>query len=309
MSASAIENELDLSLCLQRLWRGKGWIIGGALLGILLAWVYTLVAPQKWIAVAQLQHPEVSSINGYLQNSKQLAQVITSDESITSANTGGPSDLSALIEPLYQKFIQRLASVDNRRAFWQQIASAQKDTGLTAAKLEKKVADIQFIPGDPLHGTVDTLRLQASNAPMSSRLLASYVEYTNQSLLKQVTQNINIEWQAAINQLHQQIVFQQRVAQAAYQQQLRKLKQSGAQRDLTLLQQQGPEITPQQLENQAQLEVLQAGPVAMTPFRSWSYLQTPYPPVKRTSPRLLLLCVMWGLVGLIIGAGTALARR
>ncbi|PQM83649.1 polysaccharide chain length modulation protein, partial [Klebsiella quasipneumoniae] len=38
-------------------------------------------------------------------------------------------------------------------------------------------------------------------------------------------------------------------------------------------------------------------------------LRTPEEPVTRTSPRRVFLMVMWGIVGALVGAGIALARR
>ena len=44
-------------------------------------------------------------------------------------------------------------------------------------------------------------------------------------------------------------------------------------------------------------------------FQTYRYLRTPEEPVKRDSPRRAFLMIMWGIVGLLIGAGVALTRR
>lgn len=319
MRTTAIENELDLQLCMSRLWRGKRWILGCTLVAVVLAWSYAQLAPQKWVAIAQLQRPDITSIKGYYWNSKKLTQLSlgSTGESPMVGETTNSVDAEAIIEPVYQRFLQQLTAIDNRRAFWQQVHHSQADNNaLTPVLLEREVTSIQFTPGDKLRGSVDTITLQANNAEASSHLLQQYIEYTNQQVVTQITENMTLEWQTEMLALQQQIAFQQQVAQAAYEQQVQKLQRdvtqsgtSAAKIALSLLEQQGPEVTEHLLQDQARLVALQSGPSNLAPFKSWSYLQSPQPPVTRTSPRLLLLCVMWGIVGIIVGAGIALARR
>ena len=57
------------------------------------------------------------------------------------------------------------------------------------------------------------------------------------------------------------------------------------------------------------LTTLNVGPTLAKSFQTYRYLRTPEEPVKRTSPRRVFLMVMWGIVGALVGAGVALARR
>lgn len=78
---------------------------------------------------------------------------------------------------------------------------------------------------------------------------------------------------------------------------------------LQLLQASGPSFDIDYDQNKAMLATLNVGPVLNAKFQTYRYLRTPEEPVKRDSPRRVLLMVMWGIVGGLIGAGVALARR
>jgi len=78
---------------------------------------------------------------------------------------------------------------------------------------------------------------------------------------------------------------------------------------LKLLQAAGPSFDIDYDQNKAMLATLNVGPVLNAKFQTYRYLRTPEEPVKRDSPRRVLLAVMWGIVGGLIGAGVALARR
>ncbi|MCK8319397.1 polysaccharide chain length modulation protein, partial [Erwinia amylovora] len=51
------------------------------------------------------------------------------------------------------------------------------------------------------------------------------------------------------------------------------------------------------------------GPTLVKSFKARRYLRTPEEPVKRDSPRRAILMMMWGAVGVLVGAGTVLIRR
>lgn len=57
------------------------------------------------------------------------------------------------------------------------------------------------------------------------------------------------------------------------------------------------------------MTTLNVGPTLVKSFQAWRYLRTPEEPVKRDSPRRALLMMMWGAVGVLVGAGTVLIRR
>jgi len=310
---SSIDNELDVESCVQRLWRGKKWIGLGLILGILLAWTYTLFATQKWVAVAQFSRPDLSKITRYYQELSKLNQLSTYSDPATTTDV---AEVETVTDAVYQTFLQQLVSVDNRRRFWDEQVKADHANALTPTLLDRKVASIQFTAGDKLHGTVDTLSLTAESATTSSQLLNRYLAFTNQQVMEQIQQQLSAAWQSEIAKIEQQITFEKSVAQAAYDQQASQLKNEAAQADdkqtraaLNIIEQTGPIASDSLLHDQAKLAVLQSGPTSLKPFTSWTMLQSPEPPISRQSPRLPLLMVMWGLVGVFIGAGFALTQR
>ncbi|WP_241608335.1 Wzz/FepE/Etk N-terminal domain-containing protein [Rosenbergiella australiborealis] len=312
MHSSVIDNELDVKSCVQRLWRGKKWIGLGILLALVLTWTYAMFAPQKWVSVAQFSRPDLPKIIRYYQQLSRLNQLSTYADTAASVD---PLNSDTVIDAVYQTFLQQLASVDNRRRFWLQQSSVNHSKELTPLALERKVASIQFTPGDRLHGTVDTITLTASHAEQSSQWLERYLTFTDQQVLTQVQQQLAATWQTEVVKVEQQISFEKSLAQATYTQQVKQLKTEVAQTNddqtkvaLNVLEQTGPVATESLLHDLARLAALQTGPTQLTPFTSWSYLQSPEPPISRQSPRLPLLLVMWALVGAIIGAGVALCK-
>lgn len=310
---SSIDNELDVESCVQRLWRGKKWIGLGLILGLLLAWTYTLFATQKWVAVAQFSRPDLSKITRYYQELSKLNQLSTYSDPATTTDV---AEVETVTDAVYQTFLQQLVSVDNRRRFWDEQVKADHANALTPTLLDRKVASIQFTAGDKLHGTVDTLSLTAESAATSSQLLNRYLAFTNQQVMDQIQQQLSAAWQSEIAKTEQQITFEKSVAQAAYDQQASQLKSEAAQADdkqtraaLNIIEQTGPIASDSLLHDQAKLALLQSGPTSLKPFTSWTMLQSPEPPISRQSPRLPLLMVMWGLVGVFIGAGFALTQR
>ncbi|MBT0724826.1 hypothetical protein HH682_10385 [Rosenbergiella sp. S61] len=307
---SSIDNELDVENCVRRLWRGKKWIGLGLLLGIILAWAYTMFASQKWVSVAQFSRPDLTKITRYYQELSKLNQFSTDSDPATTSDMG---DIDSVLEAVYQTFLQQVASVDNRRRFWLQQGNTDS---LTPTLLDRRVASIQFAPGDKLHGTVDTLMLTSEHAATSSQLLKQYLAFTDQQVMNQVQQQLSAAWQSEIAKIEQQIAFEKSVAQAAYDQQVKQLKNDATQSGdnqtkaaINIIEQTGPVASDSLLHDQARLTALQSGPTSLKPFTSWTYLQSPEPPISRQSPRLPLLMVMWGLVGAIIGAGIALTQR
>jgi lipopolysaccharide biosynthesis protein WzzE len=78
---------------------------------------------------------------------------------------------------------------------------------------------------------------------------------------------------------------------------------------LESLQAVGPNYDIDYDQNRAMLSTLNVGPTLDARFQTYRYLRTPEEPVKRDSPRRVFLLIMWGMVGALIGAGVALARR
>lgn len=239
----------------------------------------------------------------------------------------------------------QLASWDTRRDFWQQTdyfksrksGNAHND----AALLDDMITNIQFMPADSAHNTLDTVRLVAETAGDANNLLRQYIAYASERAARHLNEELKGAWQARNVQLQSQVDRQQAVAQAVYDRQRQRIEQAlklasqqgitdnrapaageslpesdrfllGQQRlqaQLDMLQASGPAYDLSYDQNRAMLSTLQAGPRLDKQFQTYRYLRTPEEPVSRDSPRRLFMMVMWGAIGALVGAGVALVRR
>lgn len=332
------ENELDLRGLCRALWQGKGWIVGGALLLALLALGYAQMATQVWSATAITDRAGVDALGGYY-NQQQLVNNLSSDHQLNAAPA------PALTDDVYKEFVLQLSAWDTRRDFWLQSPYyQQRKTGEAQADgvlLDRLISNIQYQPADALKGINDSVRLLTETAADASTLLQQYVAFANQRAVAHLNQSLAGSWNARRIELQAQVDRQQTAASAVYQRRLHSVQQA-----LKIAQQQGVEqqrtsTPPEQVpedelfllgskllqarldnlqatgpgydlsydQNQAMLGTLSGGPTLEKTFNCWRYLRTPEQPVKRDSPRQLFLMAMWGVVGAMIGAGVALARR
>ena len=239
----------------------------------------------------------------------------------------------------------QLASYDARREFWlqsdyykqRQHGSARDD----AALLDELIANIQYLPGDAAKSLNDSVKLIAETAPEANTLLRQYVAFAGQRAAMHLNEELAGAWAARSQQLQAQVLRQEAVAKAVYDRQINSVQQalkiaqqqgfeqaktstpseqlpdselfllgrSLLQARLENLQASGPAYDLDYDQNRAMLGTLKAGPKLNNNFQSWRYLRTPEEPVTRDSPRRLFLMIMWGAVGALVGAGTALIRR
>lgn len=334
----AADNELDIRGLCCTLWRGKFWIIGGGALFALLAFIYTLLVTPKWSTTAVVDRPTVNMLSGYYSQQQFLNNL---DSRAGNLSVAPPTVMDAA----YQEFLMQLFAWDTRRDFWlQSDYYKQRQTGHAredAALLDELIANIQLQPADGAKNIKDTVTLVAETAPDANNLLRQYVAFANARATVHLNEELAADWAARSIQLKAQIKRQEAVAKAIYDRQVNSVRQA-----LKIAQQQGFEQSKTQTPSeqlpdselfllgrpllQARLENLQAsgpsydldydqnramqatlnvGPTLVPSFHTWRYLRTPEEPVKRDSPRRVLLMVMWGAVGLLLGAGTALVRR
>lgn len=332
------ENELDIRGLCCALWRGKLWIIGSALLFALLAWLCSLLMTPKWSTTAVTDRPTVNMLGNYY--SQQLFL-----NNLDSRSSSVPIAAPAIADEVYQEFVMQLASYDARREFWlQSDYYKQRQNGQArddAALLDKLIANIQYQPGDAAKSLNDSVRLIAETSPEANTLLRQYIAFAGQRAAQHLNAGLAGGWAARTQQLKAQVQRQEAVAKAIYDRQINSVQQA-----LKIAQQQGFEqaktSTPsEQLpdselfllgrpllqarlenlqasgptydldydQNRAMLNTLNAGPKPDSAFQTWRYLRTPEEPVKRDSPRRLFMMIMWGAVGALVGAGTALLRR
>lgn len=334
----AADNELDIRGLCCTLWRGKLWIIAGGVLFALLAWIYSLLVTPKWSTTAIVDRPTVNMLSGFYSQQQFLNNLDIRADSLSVAPP-------TVMDEAYQEFMMQLFAWDTRRDFWLQSSYYQQRKSGKAAEdaalLDEMIANIQFQPADNAKNINDTVRLIAETASDANTLLRQYVAFANARATTHLNEELTAAWAARSIQLKAQIKRQEAVAKAIYDRQINSIEQA-----LKIAQQQGFEQTKTQTPSeqlpdsemfmlgrpllQARLENLRAtgpsydleydqnramqatlnvGPTLVKSFQTWRYLRTPEEPVKRDSPRRVLLMIMWGTVGVLLGAGTALVRR
>ncbi len=337
--SASMDNELDIRGLCCTLWRGKRWIVGLAFLFVVIAFIWSLLVRQEWSATAITDRPTVNMLGGFYSQQQFLRNL----DARTNAAAVTPQP--TVMDDAYQEFVMQLSAWDTRRDFWLQTDYYQHrksgNVKSDAVLLDEMVNNIQFTGADTVKKTNDNVRLVAESAADANNLLRQYVAFASQRAAQHLNEELNGAWAARTIQLKAQIKRQEAVAKAVYDRQLNAVQQA-----LKIAQQQGIDqvktSTPsEQLpdselfllgrpmlqarlenlqvtgpgydldydQNRAMLATLNVGPTLDAKFQTYRYLRTPEEPVKRDSPRRLLLMIMWGATGALIGAGVALARR
>ena len=336
--AVSAENELDIRGLFRALWSGKHWIIGCAVLFAAVVLIYTFFARQEWSTTAITDRPTVNMLGCYYSQQQFLRNL---DVKVNPTTATPPS----VMDEVYKEFVMQLASWDTRRDFWLQTDYyKQRQSGNSradAAMLDDLINDIQFIPGDPLKSVNDSIKLTAETAPDANNLLRQYVAFASQRAAGHLNDELKGAWAARTVQMKAQVKRQEEVASEIYNRRVQSVEQalkiaqqhniSRSETDvpaeqlpaselfllgrpmlqarLENLQAVGPEYDLDYDQNRAMLNTLNVGPTLDPRFQTYRYLRTPEEPVKRDSPRRVFLMIMWGIVGALIGAGVALARR
>ncbi len=335
---ASTENELDIRGLFRTLWAGKLWIVGIALLLALAALIWTFFARQEWGATAITDRPTVNMLGGYYSQQQFLRNL---DVKASLA----PVDQISVMDEVYKEFVMQLASWDTRRDFWSQTDYfKQRKVGNSkadAAMLDELINNIQYTPGDALRNLNDNVKLTAETAPDANNLLRQYVAFASQRAARHLNDELKGAWAARTIQMKAQVKRQEEVAKALFNRRatsvenaLKVAEQHNISRSetevppaelpdselfllgrpmlqarLENLQAVGPEFDLDYFQNRAMLNTLNVGPTLDPRFQTYRYLRTPEEPVKRDSPRRAFLMIMWGVVGALIGAGVALARR
>ncbi|EXU74664.1 ECA polysaccharide chain length modulation protein [Erwinia papayae] len=332
------DNELDIRGLCCTLWRGKRWIVGGMLLFALLAYIWSLLVTPQWSTTAITDRPTVNMLGDFYTQQQFLNNL---DVRNSSSSFVPPS----VTDEAYREFVMQLSSYDTRREFWLQSDYYQKrqtgNVGKDAARLDELIGNIQYQPADAAKNLNDTVKLLAETASDANTLLRQYVAFANQRAASHLNEELAGGWAAKTAQLQAQVKRQEAVAKAIYDRQLNSVQQAlkiaqqqgfeqaktntpseqlpdselfllgraMLQARLESLQASGPGYELDYDQNKAMLNTLDAGPSRVATFQTWRYLRTPEEPVNRDSPRRLFLMIMWGAVGALTGAGTALVRR
>jgi len=333
-----VDNELDIRGLFRTLWKGKLWIVGMAVLFAAVALIYTFFAKQEWSANAITDRPTVNMLGGYYSQQQFLRNLDL------RANMS-PVDQPSVMDEAYKEFVMQLSAYDTRRDFWlqtdyykqRQVGNSKAD----AALLDELVDNIQFTAGDIARNTSDSVKLIAETAPDANNLLRQYVAFASQRAASHLNEELTGAWSARTVQMKAQVKRQEAVAKAIYDRKVHSVEQAlkiaqqqniaksetevpadelpdsemfmlgrpMLQARLESLQAVGPNYDIDYDQNRAMLSTLNVGPTLDARFQTYRYLRTPEEPVKRDSPRRVFLLIMWGMVGALIGAGVALARR
>ena len=207
--------------------------------------------------------------------------------------------------------------------------------------LDEVVDNIQFTAGDVTRNTSDSVKLIAETAADANNLLRQYVAFASQRAASHLNEELTGAWAARTVQMKAQVKRQEAVAKSIFDRKVHSVEQAlkiaqqqnisksetevpadelpdsemfmlgrpMLQARLESLQAVGPNYDIDYDQNRAMLSTLNVGPTLDARFQTYRYLRTPEEPVKRDSPRRAFLLIMWGMVGALIGAGVALARR
>ena len=336
--ARVMDNELDIRGLFRTLWAGKAWIAGMALLFVLGAFIYTLFAKQEWSATAITDRPTVNMLGGFYSQQQFLRNL---DIKADNASVAQPS----VMDDAYKEFIMQLSSWDTRRDFWLQTDYyKQRKAGNSkadAALLDEMIDNIQFNPGDITRNLSDNVRLIAETGPDANNLLRQYIAFASERAASHLNDELKGAWAARTIQMKAQVKRQEAVAKAIFDRKIHSVQQALQVAQQHNIARSETEVPPEELpdselfmlgrpmlqarlenlravgptydidydQNRAMLATLNVGPVLDPRFQTYRYLRTPEEPVKRDSPRRAFLMIMWGTVGVLIGAGVALARR
>ncbi|WP_213993023.1 ECA polysaccharide chain length modulation protein [Sodalis sp. dw_96] len=334
-----LDNELDIHGLVLRLWRGKRWIFAMAAVFAACALIYSFLVKQEWTATTITDRPTVNMLGSYFSQQQFLRNLDVKNSTLPT------SDMSSIGDEAYQEFIRQLSSYDTRRDFYLQSAyyNARKEGNprTDALLLDEMINDIQFSPRDDAKKLPDQVTLTAETAADANTLLRAYVAYANQRADGFLNEDVTGAWTARTLSLKAQVKRQEAVAQAMFERDVNALRQaleiakqqgiSHSQTDasaaplpqsalyllgqpelqarLSALQVAGPNYDVEYDQNRAMLATLNVGPTLQNKFQTYRYLRTPEEPVKRDRPRRVFLLILWGAMGVLVGAGIALSRR
>ncbi|AYA41405.1 ECA polysaccharide chain length modulation protein [Xenorhabdus nematophila] len=335
----AIEYELDVRTLCRALWKGKIWIIALAMIFAAVALGASYLMQQKWSATAIVDLPTTNNLGSYYSQQQFLRNLDT------HINASPEAQLPTIPDGAYKEFMTQVAAYDTRREFWLH-SDYYKQRREGAAKadavlLDELINDIKVTRGDDKNAPNDSIKLTAETATDSNQLLRKYIAFANQRASEHLNNEIKGAWATRTQSMKALVKRQEMVAKAMYTRELNVLQQSsnvaekqGIHRNQTdipieelpeskmfmlgtsLLQAQietleatGPDYSIDYDQNIAMLATLNVGPTLQDTFQTYRYLRTPEEPVGRDSPRRIFMMVMWGAVGMLMGAGLALVRR
>ncbi|NNN49142.1 Wzz/FepE/Etk N-terminal domain-containing protein [Vibrio sp. 2-2(8)] len=346
-------DEIDLRELFSVLWQGKRTILLCTVLFAVAAVIYALTAQQWWSAKATVTQPELSQIVTFQQQVKQyqpLFDLYQEDGTIVVSE-----ELNELINPttIFQRFVRAFNANDNKKRFMQtnptflaikqqqlktyennetddaQASFYQEWYGkITAQKVGEKQAD-------DFH-----LSFQSVDKASSLMLLNAYIDFINQQLNQQLTNDLDSKLTVKHNQLSQQYWSLQQQTQLRLQVELARVQNAlviakaanisepvqnlneeklfaisigskalqakvVALKSITNLSVFEPSLALLQAQIQ-QVELL--GKVKPAQVQGYAYLEQPEAPISRDKPKRALIAVLGTLLGGMLGVAIVLVR-
>ncbi len=191
MPANVVENELDIRGLCCRLWRGKHWIVGCAVLFAVAAWLATLLMKQVWSTTAITGRPTVNMLGSYYSQQQFLNNLDVRNDAVT-LTSASPN----VMDEVYHEFLVQLSSWDTRREFWLQTdyyksrksGNAHND----AVLLDELIDNIQFTPADTARNTFDSVKLKAETASDANNLLRQYIAYASERAARHLNAELKV---------------------------------------------------------------------------------------------------------------------
>ncbi|MFV9996684.1 MAG: ECA polysaccharide chain length modulation protein [Arsenophonus endosymbiont of Dermacentor nuttalli] len=338
-SLQSLEYELDIRSLFCALWQGKIWIISLAFIFAAVALIVSYMMQEKWSANAVTDLPTINNLGAYYSQQQFLLNL---DSHI---NETQDNQLPTIANEVYQEFTVQVGSYDTRREFWLNNdyykTRMEGNSKADAELLDELIDNIQFTPKDDDKILDDNIKLVAETAADANQLLREYISFANKRASFNLNEQIKGAWAAKEQSLKALVKRQEMAAKAIYQRRLNALQQSlkvaqkqgissnkvdvpidqlansemfllGTsllQAQIETLQATGPNYDENYDQNMAMLATLNVAPALENNFQTYRYLRTPEDPVKRDSPRRVLMMVIWGMIGALSGVGITLLRR
>lgn len=333
---SSYDDEIDLWQLVTTLWAGKLWIIGIAVVCGLLGLWYAKTTEEEWTAEAQVVAPDYADFQQateYIQKLLPILDSTTFEEKTKAINF---HDAEAVLK----RFISLFSSVDNKREFLleHEIFDQYKKTQGSDAESEEKVLArwASNITAAAPKTEPNNFNLSATSwtAANSQKLLADYIEFTNNQVINELQINLRSLLATRINALKSQLKTQEYDAKMNIEREINRLTHSlavakaagiqtpiadpGVTRDIfeINLGQKAIQAKIDELKSvtdfavmnvnilntQNQLNEAEAIELSSSPvFNSYKFTQRPAEPLSRDAPKTLLIILAGIIVGGIIG--------
>lgn len=311
-SSSTLNQEVDLLEMVVNLWHGRKTIIAGILIGVVLASVYLLVAKEKWTSTAIVATPTSGMIANY-------------NASLSVLYTQSAPDKPSLPD-LQNQFFGRFSASMN--ALSRSLMNLEDPRYL---KVE------QTLPGSN-----DQLSIQytAHTAKDAQAQLTKYIEQINNKIVEGYTADLRRTLGVKTNELSSALDTQKQVAIDKKQQRMDAIKQaltiaeaSGVKTSqlnqaeylsddtLFLL---GTSALQSMIQNEATKPLLydqsyydtQSALLAVTHMKidlshlqSYRYISTADLPIRRDSPKKMLVMLLAIILGGVVGSGIVIGRN